>query len=162
MLGVMAAIVAADVALRDLRLTRRGNNDFYDVPDFLHASDVVSNVFRLSNLQHLQLHTFWHFQVAMDSPPIGSMNLTSSLSALVSMKIEEVSVEVSTLNEILQHCPMLANFEIGSLKVRDGWDTPICSASLRTLRICQIYHFSCQTSGSQAGHANPYKSSSSA
>jgi hypothetical protein len=84
MLGVMAAIVAAGAALRDLRLTRRGKNDFYDVPDFLNSLDVVSNVFRLSNLQHLQLHTFWPFQVAIDSPPIGSRNLTSSLSALAS------------------------------------------------------------------------------
>jgi hypothetical protein len=138
--GVVEAIVSAGAALSDLRLTRRDKNGFYDVPDFLpvHASDVVSNVFRLSNLQHLQLHTFWPFQVAINSAPLGRLNLTSSLSALVSMKIEEVRVEASTLNEVLQHCPMLANFEIGSLQVRDGWDTPICSASLRTLRIWQL------------------------
>jgi hypothetical protein len=51
-LHVMAAIVSACAALRELRLTRRGKNVFNNVPDFLHPSDVVSNVFRLFNLQH--------------------------------------------------------------------------------------------------------------
>jgi hypothetical protein len=62
----------------------------------------------------------------------------SSLSALVSMKVGVVHVEVSTLNEVLQHCPMLADFEICSLQVSEGRDTPICSTSLRTLRIWRL------------------------
>jgi hypothetical protein len=68
--GVMAAIVSAGAALSDLRLTRRGKNVFHDVPDFLHASDVVSDMFRLFNLQHLQLHTFQPFQVATRREPL--------------------------------------------------------------------------------------------
>jgi hypothetical protein len=139
-LHVMAAIVSAGAALGDLRLTRRGKNMFYyDVPDFLHPSDVISNMFRLSNLQHLQLHTFQPFEVATQSAP--RWRLTSGLSALGSLKVEDVHVEGRILNEVLQHCPMLANFEIGSLRVRHGWDTPICSASLHTLRIWRLQPF---------------------